>query len=257
VVQAVDVMAAQGLPTLVLATGGRTEKAAMRLLPELPEVCFVEVGDFTGAALTQAVSDGLRDVVFVGMAGKLTKLASGVLMTHYTKSKVDLGVLADVTAEAGGDAALVDAVRGANTARHAYELWETAGVLRPAGDLLCARVAGCSPGSAALPGTGRDGRPGRARRRRRDRARSGSRRDRAPPVVAALDPSRLRIVWTVAAAPGRRAARWRVARHGRPAAPARGRAARRRPDRRAARRPGRRASAGARGRRRRGRAGLR
>lgn len=141
VVQAVDVMAAQGLPTLVLATGGRTEKAAMRLLPDLPPVCFVEVGDFTGAALKQAVADDLRDVVFVGMAGKLTKLASGVLMTHYTKSKVDTAVLVEVTAEAGGDAALVEAVRGANTARHAYEMWEAAGVLRDAGGLLCGRVA--------------------------------------------------------------------------------------------------------------------
>ncbi len=141
VVQAVDVMAAQGLPTLVLATGGRTEKAAMRLLPELPPVCFVEVGDFTGAALKQAVSDDLRDVVFVGMAGKLTKLASGVLMTHYTKSKVDTAVLVEVTAEVGGDADLVEAVRRANTARHAYEMWEAAGVLRDAGGLLCGRVA--------------------------------------------------------------------------------------------------------------------
>jgi cobalt-precorrin-5B (C1)-methyltransferase len=137
VVQAVDVMAAQGEPTLVLATGGRTEKAAMRLLPDLPEVCFVEVGDFTGAALKQAASAGLREVVFVGMVGKLTKLASGVLMTHYTRSKVDLSVLAQLTA----DPVLAREVAAANTARHAYEMWEAAGVLRSSGDLLCRRVA--------------------------------------------------------------------------------------------------------------------
>ena len=136
VVQAVDVMAAQGLPTLVLATGGRTEKAAMRLLPDLPDTCFVEVGDFTGAALRQAAQGGLREVVFVGMAGKLTKLASGVLMTHYTRSRVDLSVLAEISPPA-----LREAVAQANTARHAYELWEAAGVLRPCGDALCARVA--------------------------------------------------------------------------------------------------------------------
>lgn len=138
VVQAVQVMAAQQESTLVLATGGRTEKAAMRLLPDLPEVCFVEVGDFTGAALTKAKELGLTDVCFVGMAGKLTKLASGVLMTHYTRSRVDLSVLADITAEVGGDDA---AVAAANTARHAYEMWAQAGLLRPAGDRLCAQVA--------------------------------------------------------------------------------------------------------------------
>jgi cobalt-precorrin-5B (C1)-methyltransferase len=149
VVQAVDVMAAQGEPTLVLATGGRTEKAAQRLLPDLPEVCFVEVGDFTGAALRQAAGKGLRDVVFVGMAGKLTKLASGVLMTHYTRSRVDVSVLAEITAEV--DPALVDAVRAANTARHAYELWEAAGVLLPCGDRLCARVAKVLTRFSGLP----------------------------------------------------------------------------------------------------------
>jgi cobalt-precorrin-5B (C1)-methyltransferase len=136
VLQAVDVMAAQGEPTLVLATGGRTEKAAQRLLPDLPEVCFVEVGDFTGAALRQAADKGLRDVVFVGMVGKLTKLASGVLMTHYTRSRVDLEFLAELSPEP-----LREQVAAANTARHVYELWEAAGVLRPCGDLLCARVA--------------------------------------------------------------------------------------------------------------------
>jgi cobalt-precorrin-5B (C1)-methyltransferase len=141
VVQAVSVMAAQHEQTLVLATGGRTEKAAMRLLPDLPSVCFVEVGDFTGAALREAVERGLRQVVFVGMAGKLTKLAAGVLMTHYTRSKVDPTLLSLLTTDAGGSPDLATAVAAANTARHAYELWEEAGLLRPAGDLLCASVA--------------------------------------------------------------------------------------------------------------------
>lgn len=140
VVQAVGVMAAQGESSIVLCTGGRTEAGAMSILPELPEVCFVEVGDFTGAALRRAVELGLRRVIFVGMAGKLTKLASGVLMTHYTKSKVDVGLLGRVTRAVTNDELLADAVDAANTGRHAYELWEEAGVLRVCGDELCRRV---------------------------------------------------------------------------------------------------------------------
>ncbi|MEV1147903.1 cobalt-precorrin-5B (C(1))-methyltransferase, partial [Micromonospora sp. NPDC049799] len=140
VVQAVHVMAAQGERTTVLCTGGRTERAARALLPELPEVCFVEVGDFTGAAVTAAVADGQTGVVFVGMAGKLAKLAAGILMTHYTRSRVDLSLLGAVTAQAGGPPELVADVTAANTGRHAYELWEAAGLLAPAGDLLCRRV---------------------------------------------------------------------------------------------------------------------
>jgi cobalt-precorrin-5B (C1)-methyltransferase len=79
-------------------------------------------------------------VIFVGMAGKLAKLAAGVLMTHYTRSRVDLGLLGEVTTAAGGPAALAAQVAAANTGRHAYELWEGAGLLRAAGDELCGRV---------------------------------------------------------------------------------------------------------------------
>jgi precorrin-6y C5,15-methyltransferase (decarboxylating) CbiE subunit len=107
------------------------------------------------------------------MAGKLTKLASGVLMTHYTKSRVDTAVLVDITREVGAHE-LADAVAGANTARHAYELWEAAGVLRPAGDLLCARVAEVLTRFGGLPRAWRwSTRP--APGRRRDRAGLGAR----------------------------------------------------------------------------------
>jgi cobalt-precorrin-5B (C1)-methyltransferase len=138
--QAVSVMAAQGERTVVLCTGGRTEKGAMALLPGLPEVCFVEVGDFTGAALRRALTVELERVVFVGMAGKLAKLAAGVLMTHYTRSKVDLTLLRDVTLAAGGSERVAQEVAAANTGRHAYEIWQREGMLREAGDELCLRV---------------------------------------------------------------------------------------------------------------------
>ena len=140
--QAVAVMAAQGVPTLVLATGGRTERAAMQLLAHLPPVAFVEVGDFTGAALRRAVQHQLSDVVFVGMIGKLTKLASGSLMTHYTRSRVDTGLLAQITAAHGGCPQDIAEIRVAPAARRAYEIWDAAGLLRACGDDLCARVAG-------------------------------------------------------------------------------------------------------------------
>ena len=140
VVQALNVMGAQGHKTFVLSTGGLTERAAMRLLPDLEEVCFIEVGDFTGQAIKQALKNGLERGFFVGMAGKLAKLAAGVMMTHWTRSKVDNELLAGITRNAGGSLEIIEQVRGANTARHAYELWRGAG-LQKAPYLLCERVA--------------------------------------------------------------------------------------------------------------------
>jgi cobalt-precorrin-5B (C1)-methyltransferase len=140
VVQAVNVMGAQGHETFVLSTGGLTEKAAMRLLPDLEEVNFVEVGDFTGQALKRAVENKLERCFFVGMAGKISKLAAGVMMTHWTRSKVDNDLLAEITAKAGGSPTLIAEVENANTARHAYELWRSAD-LTDAADLLCRQAA--------------------------------------------------------------------------------------------------------------------
>jgi cobalt-precorrin-5B (C1)-methyltransferase len=140
VVQAIDVMGAQRHKTFVLSTGGLTERAAILLLPDLEEVNFVEVGDFTGQAIKRAVSNSLERCFFVGMVGKISKLAAGIMMTHWTRSKVDNDLLAEITLEAGGSTNLVEEVKGANTARHAYELWRSAHLDR-ATDLLCEQAA--------------------------------------------------------------------------------------------------------------------
>jgi cobalt-precorrin-5B (C1)-methyltransferase len=74
------------------------------------------------------------------MVGKISKLAAGVMMTHWTRSKVDNELLAEVTAKAGGSSTLIAEVENANTARHAYELWRSARLGRAA-DLLCRQAA--------------------------------------------------------------------------------------------------------------------
>ena len=74
------------------------------------------------------------------MAGKLAKLAAGVMMTHWTRSKVDNELLAETTRKAGGSPELIEEVKRANTARHVYELWCAANLER-APHLLCGRVA--------------------------------------------------------------------------------------------------------------------
>jgi cobalt-precorrin-5B (C1)-methyltransferase len=143
VVQQVDVAAAQGERTIVLATGSRSDVAAQRLLPHLPSVCFVEVGDFTGIALRHAAGAGMTHAVFVGMAGKITKLAQGVMMTHFRRSKVDGRVMAQAAVAAGAPTAVVDAATATATARHFFETCVDAGHVEPL-RLLCEQAkAGC------------------------------------------------------------------------------------------------------------------
>jgi cobalt-precorrin-5B (C1)-methyltransferase len=131
VTQQIDVAAAQGESVVVLATGSRSERAAMRLRPDLPEVCFVEVGDFTGTALRRAANDGIRHAVLVAMAGKITKLAAGVMMTHFHRSQVDGELLAAVARDTGATATVVEAATATATARHFFETCVAVGDVAP------------------------------------------------------------------------------------------------------------------------------
>jgi len=140
VVQQVDVAAAQGERLIVLATGSRSDAAAQRLHPDLDPVCFVEVGDYTGVALRRAARAGIREVLWVGMAGKITKLAAGVMMTHFHRSSVDSAVLAGAAEAVGASPPIVAAATETATARHFFEACVAHGETRPLA-VLCERAA--------------------------------------------------------------------------------------------------------------------
>lgn len=121
VVQGVQVAAAQGAKTVVFTTGGRTEKCAMRSYPALPEVAFVQMGDFIKAAFDAAVKYGFRHIVLGAMVGKLTKAAQGLPVTHAWRQPVDRDLLAEAATEVGAPPVVVEAIREAETARFAAE----------------------------------------------------------------------------------------------------------------------------------------
>ena len=121
VVQAVDVAAKQGQTSVVFTTGGRTEKFAMRQLPELEESCFVQMGDFVKAAFTSAIKRQLPKVYIGAMVGKLTKMCQGLAVTHAWKAEIDRDLLADSAREVGAPDDLVEEIRSAETARFAAE----------------------------------------------------------------------------------------------------------------------------------------
>jgi cobalt-precorrin-5B (C1)-methyltransferase len=120
--QAIDVAAANGQRHIVLSTGGRSEQFAMKLLPELPEVAFVEMGEFTGHCLKRCARLGAARASLAGMVGKMSKIAMGHFMTHVAGNRVDLDFLAGLAAECGAPTAVVEEIRAANTARHFQEI---------------------------------------------------------------------------------------------------------------------------------------
>ena len=136
VVQQVDVAAAQGERSMVLCTGSRSELAARALYPDRDDVCLVEVGDFSGIALRRCALHGMTEAAVVAMVGKITKLAAGVMMTHFHRSKVDVELLERVALETSAPPSVVAASTETATARHFYEACRDAGAREPL-DRLC------------------------------------------------------------------------------------------------------------------------
>ncbi|MDV2989741.1 MAG: cobalt-precorrin-5B (C(1))-methyltransferase [Dehalogenimonas sp.] len=98
--QSVSIAKACGCPKVVASTGRRTEKYA-QAANDLGEECFILVGDFMDEALRACGEKGVPEAEIWCMVGKASKLAAGEINTHFTKSDIDIGLLAGIAVEMG------------------------------------------------------------------------------------------------------------------------------------------------------------
>lgn len=117
-----SVAASAGCRQVVLATGGKSEKLAGRILSELPPESFVQIADFFDFSVREAFRKGFRGIIHSAFFGKVVKMAQGHPYTHAHTVPLDLGPLADAARRRGFTAGFCDEIRSANTARHALEL---------------------------------------------------------------------------------------------------------------------------------------
>ena len=119
--QNIDVVIAMGDDTVVLTTGGRSEDFAKKIV-DLPEHCFVQMGDFSGYTIQQCARKEIKKAYVVGFIGKLAKMAAGVKQTHVKGSKVDMNFLAELAKKCNANKITIESIRKANTARHVSEI---------------------------------------------------------------------------------------------------------------------------------------
>jgi len=119
--QGLDVAIAMGADTVVLTTGGRSEDFAKALI-NLPDHCFVQMGDFAGYSIKQCASKKMQKAIIAGFIGKLTKMAMGVKQTHVAGSHVDMEFMARLAGECKAPRKIVEEIKTANTARHVSEI---------------------------------------------------------------------------------------------------------------------------------------
>ncbi len=119
--QNLDVAIAMGNDTVVLTTGGRSEDFAKKIV-DLPEHCFVQMGDFSGYTIQQCAKKEIKKAYVVGFIGKLAKMAAGVKQTHVKGSKVDMNFLAELARKCNANERTIESIKKANTARHVSEI---------------------------------------------------------------------------------------------------------------------------------------
>lgn len=119
---ALSVAAASGLKKVAFTTGRRSERYAMKQFLEWPDEAFIQIGDFFRASMEKAADTGMTAVTLAVFFGKAVKMAQGAPHTHAARSDVSLETLAGWVYEQTGDRELAGQVKGANTARHAFDM---------------------------------------------------------------------------------------------------------------------------------------
>jgi len=119
--QNLDVAIAMGNDIVVLTTGGRSEDYAKKIV-DLPEHCFIQMGDFSGYTIQQCSKKNIKKAYVVGFIGKLAKMAAGVKQTHVKGSKVDMNFLSELAKKSNANDKVIESIKKANTARHVSEI---------------------------------------------------------------------------------------------------------------------------------------
>lgn len=129
----IDVARASGLTHVAGATGATSEKA-VQALHGLPDTALIEMGNFAGGMLKYLRRHPVPRLTIAGGAGKMAKLAQGLLDLHSKRGSVDREFLSGLLEGEGGggaggepDATLRDAIIGAVTTDAAVQAADAAG----------------------------------------------------------------------------------------------------------------------------------
>jgi cobalt-precorrin-5B (C1)-methyltransferase len=132
----IDVCRANGVAHAAACTGSTSEGLVQRLYG-LPEIAFIDMGDFAGGTLKYLRRHPIPRLTLAGGFAKLCKLADGAMDLHSGRSEIDRARLAAALTELGASAATVEAARHANTASEILDLARREGL--PLGDLVAER----------------------------------------------------------------------------------------------------------------------
>jgi cobalt-precorrin-5B (C1)-methyltransferase len=110
----IDIAVAQGHQRLILVPGNIGEKIARTLLKTSTDE-VIQTGDYIGYMIKKAVEKGVREIILLGHAGKLVKLAAGIFNTNYRVADARREVVGAYAAMVGAPRDAIESIMHANT----------------------------------------------------------------------------------------------------------------------------------------------
>lgn len=100
----------------------------------------VKCSNYIGETIDDAVSLGMKGILFIGHIGKLVKLAAGVMNTHSRQADCRMEVFASHAALQGASRELVERLMGCFTTTEAIEVLKTEGILERVMESILRRI---------------------------------------------------------------------------------------------------------------------
>ena len=121
------------IDTCVYTPGRYSEKIALKIIKDLPQESFIEIGDFITYSIRKAVKKGIKNIILAGQFGKIIKIAQGARNTNAKYSRLNLNFLGETVkktvksicgseGESGNrpDERIYSLIVNANTSREAF-----------------------------------------------------------------------------------------------------------------------------------------
>jgi cobalt-precorrin-5B (C1)-methyltransferase len=123
-----DVALAEGYHELVFVPGNIGEKMARRLLP-VDNDQIIQMGNFVGYMLEQARNKDISQIIILGHAGKLVKIAAGIFQTEHRLADGRREVVTTHAGFLGAEKELLELIYHCNTTEDMINLLEDNGML--------------------------------------------------------------------------------------------------------------------------------
>ena len=90
------------IDTCVYTPGRYSEKIALKIIKNLPQESFIEIGDFITYSIRKAVKKGIKNIILAGQFGKIIKIAQGARNTNAKYSRLNLNFLGETAKKTVG-----------------------------------------------------------------------------------------------------------------------------------------------------------